>query len=186
MSKINKLDLFTYGVSRARLFCEANNLPIPRSFTNRKLTRNTGFYDPNTTRIVVDVSQTASPVEKPHHMCWSWPAFKTDRTAVGVPCHETGHHVQYVMMKNRKWDRSWAILAVNTPKITSYEPVPSEAFAETMRLFILNPFLLRHYSPKRYAFITDVLELRPIELRDAYEVVGNPNYNNRITQLIGD
>lgn len=177
--------LFDYGVSRACLFCEWNKLPVPVKFVNRRLTRDTGFYDPKTTRIVVDVRATAHPVERPHHMCWSWPAFKTDRTAVGVPCHETGHHIQFLMMKNRKWDRKWAFLCNNTPRITSYEPVPSEAFAETMRLFILNPQLLALYSPLRYAYIKDVLGLEQIEDRDPFEVVDNVNYNKRIKELIG-
>lgn len=178
--------LFDYGVSRARLFCEWNKLPVPAFFSNRRLAQDTGYYNPSTTGVVVDVRATAHPVERPHHMCWSWPAFKTDRTAVGVPCHETGHHVQYVMMKNRRWDRKWSILCNNTPRITSYEPVPSEAFAETMRLFILNPELLRRYSPDRYNFINFALGLQPIEDRDPFEVVDNVNYNKRIKELIGE
>jgi len=179
-----KLQLYKHGCERAVIFCYANNLPPPLAFINRKLKKDTCFYDPKTTKVTVDVSATATPVLKPHHMCWSWPAFKTDRTAVGVPCHETGHHIQFHLMKERIWDRRWNTLYANTPKITSYEPVASEAFAETMRLYILNPQLLAMYSPLRYAFIKDNLGLSAIEERDPYEVVGNPNYNARIKELI--
>ena len=188
-----KLALYHAGVSRARQFCHHNKIVEP-DFILKGLTKNrsdrldsTGLYDPDRGpygTVFVNLPECASPVHKPHHMCWSWPAYKTDRTPMGVVCHEVGHHFQFRLMKLRRWTRNWTLIAVNTPKITSYEPVPSEAFAETMRLFILNPVLLWKYSPKRYEFIVDVLGLEPIEERDPYQVVGNVNYNKRLSELL--
>jgi hypothetical protein len=42
------------------------------------------------------------------------------------------------------------------------KPNPSEAFAETFRVFALNPTLLAAGWPLRYSFITASLRLKPL------------------------
>ena len=106
----------------------------------------TGYYRNNT--IYVNVPVTAIPTENPKMKRWSYPGYKVDRTACGVVAHELGHHVEIVlrnkeiltMLQGSFWRD---ILNGSVKRVSGYEPVPSEAFAESMRLFILNPELLK-------------------------------------------
>ncbi len=59
--------------------------------------------------------------------------------------------------------------------ITSYEPNLHESFAETSRLFILNPDLLEQGSPERFKFLTNV-GLKTSETRDFRQVLDHPDY----------
>jgi hypothetical protein len=90
----------------------------------------------------------------------TFPGHKTDRSAAGVPCHENGHHV-YFNFQPRAGGRGWRGIVAETKPITSYEPSVGEAFAETLRLFHLNPDLLRCGRPERYEYLIG-LGLRPV------------------------
>jgi hypothetical protein len=139
----------------------------------------TGLYSHG--YVFVNVPATALPVEKPGYRNWSYPGWKTDRTAVGVVAHELGHYVEHQFQKEGrliygKHGELWReVIVKNRKRISGYEPVPSEAWAETMRLFILNPDLLRHAIPARYEFIRAV-GLKPSERRNWYEVIPNQRY----------
>lgn len=95
---------------------------------------------------------------------WSYPGSKTDRTAAGILCHEIGHHVVYklaVLGRLISW-KNWSPLwRDNKQAVTGYEPTPEEGFAETFRLYLLNPELLRQARPQRFDFVQS-LGLRPI------------------------
>jgi hypothetical protein len=185
-----KSELYRRGVTLAQRFLQANDLPEP-DYVNTTILDSTGLYDPHMGpwgRVYVNVRACAKPVMKPHHMCWSWPGYKTDRTPVGVVAHETGHHVEFILGARRKqFKLSWwreILVRAKKERITSYEPNSAEAFAETMRVFILNPRLLEGHAPNRYRFLTETLRLRPSETRSAIMVVGNPYYNAAIKRLI--
>jgi hypothetical protein len=181
--KDKRLSLFTLGASLSQNFCENNNIPIPE-YRIKELD-STGLYLPQThtknAQILVNLGVTANPVENPGHMRWSHPAWKTDRTAFGVVLHETGHHIDQILINKSLWgsypsDRSSWLEVKKGKRISGYEPNSSEAFAETMRLFIGNPDLLKLAIPSRYNYLCQVLKLQPVVAMDYKTAIGNSNY----------
>lgn len=141
----------------------------------------TGLYSQG--HVFVNVERTAWPVQTPSMRSWSWPGWKTDRTAIGVVAHEIGHYVTDVVSEGRTAEEkavsreAWTRI-IRGKKVSGYEPVPDEAGAESLRLFILNPDLLRKAIPARYNFLTG-LGLKPLPrlLRKGYAaVINNPAY----------
>lgn len=59
-------------------------------------------------------------------------------------------------------------------RVSGYEPNHLEKLAETMRLFILNPDLLRLASPSRYTFLL-LSGLRPVINKPWDKVLENAN-----------
>ena len=184
-----KLSLFTLGASVSQSFCAINNLPLPE-YKIKRLT-STGRYLGQTrtkrAQILVNLEKTAYPVERPSHMRWSHPGWKTDRTACGVVLHETGHHVEEVLSYRKPFlFDSWRKLWRGTKRVSGYEPNSAEAFAETMRLFIGNPDLLRLAIPARYNYIRGELKLESIQPHENYRAaIGNPNYYAAADRWIG-
>jgi hypothetical protein len=200
--------LYALGVQAATEFLMFNNLPLPLFLTyaetlsapskgapraaeylrrvvaqdSRAVGAGTGLYYDG--HVFVNLPRCALPVQKPAVRSWSWPGWKTDRTPVGVVAHETGHHVEWALRRAGRLDRAkgleWRDLLETTRgrTVSGYEPVPDEAWAETLRLFILNPDLLRRALEARYAFVTG-LGLRPVSrlLRKGWRaVLANPAY----------
>lgn len=138
---------------------------------------NTGLYKDNI--IFVNVDATAWPVAVPGNRRWSWPCWKTDRTAVGVVAHELGHYIMDVStFSTPDLGEQWrALLQQHRQRLTSYEPTPGEAMAETLRLYILNPNLLNRAMPHRFLFVRDQLHLNRSEYRKWKVVLGqNEHY----------
>jgi hypothetical protein len=150
----------------------------------------TGLYSEG--HVFVNIQRTAFPVQNPAMRSWSWPGWKTDRTAVGVVAHEVGHYVSELVSKQytseeRAVKRAEWLDAVKGKKVSGYEPVPDEAAAESLRLFILNPDLLRKAIPARYNFICK-LGLKPLPrlLRKGYAaVLNNAAYLQAAQRFIG-
>ena len=138
--------LYDEGVALCTEFLRLNNIALPK-FSVRNLS-STGLYSNRT--VYVNLPRTALPVIKPYHMRWSWPGWKTDRTAIGVVGHEVGHHVDRGFSSTAEWRRC---CGRGAKRVSSYEPCPSEAFAETMRMFIQNPELVRYALPTRWEAI---------------------------------
>ena len=124
--------------------------------------RYTGLY--YMSHIFVNLPMTALPVENPGRQRWSYPGWKTDRTAIGVVAHELGHFVAHAYTVSIP---SWRLALQRRPykPISGYAPTAEEQFAETVRLFITNPDLLRKAVPWRYNYLTDVVCLAPIKKR---------------------
>jgi len=190
--------LYREGMRRALRFCTVNKIPPPVFMTYdelhypsrmqhtaallQKLKRiaplvgaQTGLYRDG--HVFVNLPVTALPVRVPAMRSWSWPCYKTDRTAMGVVAHELGHYVEDILQKKKTLKSDvqgiqWRVLIEFTGRkpVSGYEPVPSEAWAESMRLFILNPDLLRLAIPARYNFIREFL--KPSERRTWSEVLG--------------
>ncbi len=157
-----KPEHFVVAVDFLNFACEKWNLPRPlvHAFPRNGSTHHIGtggrFYGewvaPD--NIYVNVAAATVP-PKTRGYVWSYPGHKTDRTVSGILFHELGHHCAYAKHID---SAVWKQVVSSTKPVTSYEPVPSEAFAESMRIFIGNPDLLRLARPKRYAFIREYFE----------------------------
>lgn len=209
---MSKLELYTIGVEASQEFLDCNKLSYPIFMTYEealakqsdayqfKLLRavaggptqgtGTGLYSRG--YVFVNVPQTAHPVQQPAMRNWSWPGWKTDRTAIGVVAHEVGHYVTEIISKRftpaeQAMQRFAWSQCIKGKKVSGYEPVPAEAGAETLRLFILNPDLLRRAIPARYNFICDLgLEPTTRLLRKGYAaVLNNPAYLPAAQRFIG-
>lgn len=190
-----KVGLHEAGLRLCRGFLEENFLPLPTYHAgpvphaaNKWQAIGLSVQD----EIWVDVSKTNPPAFNKGRM-WSWPGYKTDRTASGVLAHETGHYVSWLISKgqmkdgqNRRIERDfialrWSVAVQQEPPVSGYEPIYEEAFAEAMRLYISNPDLLSCARPQRYYLIRhelglhhsvegswrDVLKDAPLHIRQA-------------------
>lgn len=146
------------GINIVKSFCELNNIPIPTIiFTDNRLGKICGFYTWKSGKITIIQNRCATPTINPGFK-WSYPHYFVDKTILGVICHEFGHylheHLDFPFMEK---------LGL---QITGYEPNEYERFAETIKIFLTNPNLLKHYNEKRYKFLTDNLKLKPLHDRD--------------------
>ncbi len=151
--------------TRTRLFSEASArilavarlwaVPVPEiydfSFGLDRVLGGGSLYGeyklPN--RLYVNVARATSPA-KSRGRIWSYPCHKTDRTCSGILAHEFGHHCQ----AHRVVDRTlWRQIVSSTKPVTGYEPTSNEAWAESIRIFVWNPDLLRVGRPQRYEYI---------------------------------
>ena len=156
--------LYELGLAQCRLFLSANLFAEPeyiKGAAPHALNKWQGIGLYTNGRVWVDLSKTTVPRANKGPV-WSWPGYKVDRTAAGVVAHETGHYVSDQLKVNRSVNaQRWLdILNVEKP-LTGYEPTPEESFAETMRVYILNPHLLMCGRPMRHRFIQHTLRLSP-------------------------
>lgn len=158
--ELTQHQLYLKGRELAEKFLTLNGLPLPEfregplvTFRSPSGTYGCGcLYDfkgrrPNL--LWVNPEACARPAKgSPRQR--SFPGYTSDRTPMGVVAHEAGHQTDYVH-GNMSRSETWRRLA-KRERVTSYEPSAEEAFAESARLFILNPALLRAIAPNRYAF----------------------------------
>jgi hypothetical protein len=140
---------------------------------------NFGLYEPRRGgRVSINLSRTRVPVKNPG-FGWSYTGWKADLTAPGVLAHEVGHHVEHVVKEQvsrserERISLLWERICMGEQRVSSYEPNGSEAFAEAVKLFILNPDLLRAGRPLRYRFMSEVLCLHPVHDLDWRSVLRN-------------
>lgn len=136
----------------------------------------TGWYSNG--MIFVCLQKASRVILEPKFQNWSHPHYRVDREPAGVVCHEGGHHVQEVLRKLGRFDeRRWRAAVwgsterklnifskrgkMRVKRVTNYEPNLDESFAESMRLFILNPGLLQAGLERRFDFITRDCGLQP-------------------------
>lgn len=149
---MTKEELKLEGLNIIEQFCGLNNIQMPKiHFVNQSKYDDCGWYSNKTIFIVPNAC--ATPAINPGFK-WSYPHYLIDRTILGVICHEFGHYV-HEHLGFPKIDH-WGC------KITGYEPNMYERFAETMRIFLTNPDLLRQYNPQRYEFLVKKCGLRPV------------------------
>jgi hypothetical protein len=158
---------FEYGYAKIINFCDANNIKIPRiKSTNQHVY---GYYSWSSKCIHINISRCRTPVKTPGYS-WSYTGYKADLTVAGVIAHETGHYVDNEL---KLPSRSMRKYIKGEKEVSSYEPNLSEVFAESMKLMILNPDLLRVGRPKRYKFITETCGLQPAIFDDWQTVLQN-------------
>ena len=157
------------SASVLKQFCELNGIPRPRIAFYQSSSGECGFYKSHSGIICLDPKKCAREVTNPANMCWSHPHYFTDRTVYGVLHHEFGHYVH----EKLKFPR-----LPKERKITSYEPNNGERFAETIKLFLGNPELLKEYNPKRYEKLLS-LGLKPVHSIPWREVMQNDKMSER-------
>lgn len=139
-------------------FCRRNDISLPpiidRGF-GRGMGR-FGFYHRG--KIHYNAKKCRKPTKTPG-FAWSYTGYKADLTAPGVIAHELGHHVDALYGNHAFWRGAIG----HEPVTTTYGGTcTSEDFAESFRLFALNPDLLLEGRPRRYAFFCDILKLEPV------------------------
>lgn len=105
---------------------------------------------------------------------WSFPGYIIDRTPYGVVAHEVGHHAdrEKGAVKGPYYSEfSTAVRnAAGEAPLTNYCPNDWEFFAESFRLFVTNPTLLRLIRPRTYREIRAARYV-PIVTRDWREIL---------------
>lgn len=178
-------ELYLKGMEMIKQFAELNNIDIsdidffvrynkkecPKGF-NRYInysglciykTKHKNHYS-----IFINLPKSAYEANKPtafnsNHVHWF-----VDRTPCGIVCHEFGHYLHDKLTDCK-------LVLPKEKQITSYEPDYHERFAESIKLFITNPDLLKQYDPKRYDVIVNKLNLKPITNKSYIDVFKEHN-----------
>lgn len=154
---------FEYGLKICKKFFEVNNLQFPKvKIKNTLSCYGQTIYNSET--VYVNLKRARSPVGNPG-FSWSFTGYKADLTPSGILAHECGHIVD--SLTNFKLHKQQLN---GEPKVTSYEPNKYERSAEMIKVFILNPDLLKIGRPQRYKLLTEVLKLKPV-INDNWESV---------------
>lgn len=115
--------------------------------------------------VAVDECDFSNRFDTPRGLYVHGPGSFEDHTALGVLCHEVGHHVDYAL-NPKAYSRSkvsgFAELIDCEEEVSGEEFNVHESFAEAIRLFITNPVLLREGRPARWELLTHQLGLRPL------------------------
>ena len=167
---MTKEQLYQEGLNYISLFCKVNNIKMPKIICyNDNGYYCCGCYDDNKKIIKIYLKSCANEINNPGYS-WSHRHYFVDREPCGVICHEFGHYLHDILTNSK-------LVLPKENKITSYEPDFYERFAETIKLFILNPSLLKEYDQQRYKVLTQKLKLIPI-INDDWETVMNKNNMN--------
>jgi len=164
--KFQKDTNYYQGLEICQAFLDLNHVPHPE-FTIGHLEEMDaggawGLYIPAEKKIITDVHQCVDAGSgNPDKDGWFFSCGRSDGTPMGVVAHETGHHVHFSK------DISGMIKDLDgvtnkEPRVTPYEPNVYEAIAEMMRIFILNPELLKEGRPKRWKYLTNAVGLKPL------------------------
>jgi hypothetical protein len=155
-----------WGIYNIIEFCNINNITPPK-IKDSKDNSCYGYYIFGKDSIYINLKLCRVPVKKPG-FSWSYTGYKADLTPAGVCAHEFGHYLDSFMKYPSK-----SFTGNGEPSVSSYEPNKSESFAEMIKLFILNPDLLRVGRPKRWEFLTKRLGLKPVNIKPWREILGN-------------
>jgi hypothetical protein len=159
-----KSENLKYAMTRIEKFCELNKLRTPKVVN--KYLNSYGLYIWGKDDIYVNIERAKNPIGSPG-FSWSYTGYKADLTVSGILAHECGHYIDsYFNWPSKKMN----LFVGKETNVSSYEPNAKEKFAESMKLFILNPDLLKTGRPMRYKFLTEVVNLKP-EINDPWEVV---------------
>lgn len=139
-----KMLLYAAGVDACLRFLRHNGVTAPGYVLDSAM-RDLGRYEPRPQRVRVNLARCKLPPSSPTGFNWSAPGYKADRTPYGVVCHETGHHVHALRLRNVDVT-DWR----DEPDVSGYEPNRSERIAEALKLMIGNPDLLRLGRPIRF------------------------------------
>lgn len=117
---------------------------------------------------------------------WSYPGYKADRTVHGVLAHEVGHYIWMLRVADFAQRRlEWNLLIDRSQDVSGLKDGEEDRFAETMRLYILNPTLLRDAVMSRWEFLQRTLQLQPSVTRHWKDVLaGSPPHQKAAERWI--
>lgn len=166
------------GEELIREFCTLNQLKIPKIVYQKLDSKGCYFWGRNT--LYIDPNNCRHPTKTPG-FSWSYPGYTADMTIIGVIAHEFGHYYEDNYLRHNQIKS-----LPKNKKVSSYEPNLSERLAETMRLFITNPDLLKQLNPKRYKVLADKWNLKPLHNQTWKEVLkfAHIKYHNAIKNKI--
>lgn len=130
-------------------FLKVNNISRPKAIYHSVHTHGCyGVYWYKTQKIAVNILLCKPPVKVPVRS-YTFTGYKADLTVAGVLAHELGHHVwRHALTPKQR--TAWRKHVPGTPAVSGYEPNIEEAFAETTKLFVLNPKLLEEGRTLRH------------------------------------
>ena len=162
----------TESAAVLKAFCELNKIPKPRIAFFNSRNGDCGYYQWKSKVLCIDPNACAREITNPANRLWSHPHYFTDRTVYGVLHHEFGHYLhEYLKFPRLPKER----------QITSYEPNARERFAETIKLFLGNPDLLRAYDPERYDKLIQ-LGLKPVHNKTWQQVMRDDGMSPRFVK----
>lgn len=129
-------------------FCDANGIKKPLHVLDDKMAkgmRAKGWCD----RTSIYASKGKKPAKVPG-WSWSFTGYKADMTAYGIVAHELGHWFHFTAGPTKEIIADFVANSGKKP-VSSYEPNAHESFAESTRLYILNPDLLSQACPERFS-----------------------------------
>jgi hypothetical protein len=177
---------FKDSVTLIKEFCNVNDIPYPKLDLRDNNIGTFGTFNHKTNLITLYPRNAKTPVKVPGYK-WSYTGYKADCTLPGVFAHEFGHYLDsYLATKMFNQKSAYTSLDKTMQFILDYEkPVSgyidrftnkrakmSEAFAEVMKLFILNPDLLKQGRPKSYEMIIS-LGIVPVVTEEWTEILKN-------------
>ena len=152
-----KEELWLQANSLVSEFLKLNStIRVPKIIVDNSLP---GYGVANHKTIKVNLKKCRPATQNPG-FAWSYPGYKADLTPVGVLCHEVGH-VSHFSIDLDYQNYVTKIVRVEKP-VSSYEPNFMEVIAESMKLFISNPNMLKVGRPKRYKMLTEFMGLQPV------------------------
>ncbi len=176
---LSKEELLEYGKSIISKFLQLNNInDVKKVMINNNIPVR-GYYNHKEMKIVINMKKLRRCTKSPG-FCWSYTGYKADITPSGVLLHEYAHFLDDLcgnlsagFKRKTKGER-----------VSSYEPTDEEAFAESFRVFVLNPDLLKNICPKRYGIL--IKSFKPV-INDPWEKVlehSHEKYKIAIKNLI--
>lgn len=152
MGNFSKQQLFDVGLILCENFCKLNNIPLPKRVIIDNTIKHNGTYYYGAELIKINLKKNRTPTRTPG-FAWSYPGYKSDMTPIGVLAHEFGHHIHNKFFNGNSY--------LPPGRVSGYEPNVSEAYAESFKLFIINPDLLKNISKHRYDYFIES-GLKPI------------------------
>jgi len=164
-------------------FCRVNTIPEPLILESNRSARwvRFGFYKASNHAgrgdnwhgaLYYNPRKCRKPVKTPG-FAWTYTGYKADLTAPGVIAHEMGHHVwecqcrstngRHCKSLEAQLAAAWQNETQGEKPTTSYGATRvEEDFAESFKLFLLNPDLLDRGATLRHSFFVDQLKLQPV------------------------
>jgi len=147
----DKETAYLEAIAHCLYFTSENGIDSPEIRRSSKIS-GFGLYYDNNRKIVINVKRCRLPAKNPGY-AWSYTGWKADLTVGGVLAHEVGHHCE---KDSEITYKEWRRHCRGERPPTSYAPNWREDFAESMKIFILNPDLLQYGRPKRYELLAAV------------------------------
>lgn len=193
----DKEHLVSQGKALCFAFCKLNNIPAPVINVIKKEDWHVGacaYYRPDTPAmrkwttpgINICLDLCGRPCTENEVRNWTWPGSVTDREPYGVIAHELGHHCDW-LTGEKKWEYGseyceQVMKESEEAGITSYAAEnPAEWFAESFRLFLTNPDLLRMVRPLTYDIL--LARWRPVIVGKWLGVLGD-NVPSKIVKTL--